>query len=1065
MFGIGDLTTKFQAFIEFRAVDKLSKTLREIKDLSEKTKTAFKGLYSASVNLLYAGGRLALWMGGLTAPLGVALKEAIEFERVLVGEFNKVVGASGEELSRFSSFFTELSERIPLTATEIARLSANLAQMGVPTDQLREFTRMVAEASFAFDVMAEEAGRAFGEIRNAFGIRTVNELRSVGDAINYLSNTMGAAAGEIVSMLARVGAAAKNLGLAAESTAVFAATIREAGYAPELVSSALSVLFMRLSTMDDKLTSVLGTVGLSAEAFRKLMKESPEKAILRLLEALRALNKEARSRALKELVGTEHFSKIMVLVNNYEKLRTKLGEIEAGEHLGSMSEEVEALLQTTSAQLTLFMNKIKNLGIAIGSVLLPPFNAFLSVLDAIVTPVARFVSAHKTLTTAIFMPFFAISGLLFVLGALALTLGLLGKALVRGTLAIRDMGKALFVLRAAVEDQIVALKAFRDVAKTFYENRRELLLWIKTGETSNALIKHLDEALVPLKYKILELITPLRVATKAFIRGALSINTYKVAALSLIKVLNRVAAGFRLVLAASLRFAFSPVGLVLTGVSVLLYGVVANVERLKGALLGLWDSFKTFVFLERLQPLWEGFKIGLLWAEDGIKDLKSVIKPLSDALKGIVEAIFGIRMAAGEFDGGAFKNWLEAGIILGRAFAQVLNTVAEVAAVFLKPLVNGLALVISLVARLIKWFKSVSDNPLIQVGISVASLTIPFLGLFRLIKLVRAGFVGVRFAVLGVVYALGLVVEAAGWLKDRVGAAFSRISEVLVRAGATIGGVITTTFTQTFSTIRTHWAKLRSLFDGALDRLRERVVAVFVALRGPAQAAATAIVKALLAPIFVLSGKIQDLWSGLRGVVAKIFALFKELAEKLVTPLREINLFEIGRNIISGLVEGMKSIMSAPVDVVKRIGSGIVDGFKRLLGIQSPSRVFAQLGYFIVQGLTQGLRTDAPAKELIKLAKNLVDVFSSLPRLRLGLEVAPAIGKVSVTGTEAGSWAKWQPVPKPSTGKAKTVIINKVVDRMEIVINGEVKGTPKEIAKEVGEEMERRLSDLLFRLV
>ncbi|ARE56078.1 hypothetical protein TP45_06830 [Xanthomonas citri pv. aurantifolii] len=38
------------------------------------------------------------------------------------------------------------------------------------------------------------------------------------------------------------------------------------------------------------------------------------------------------------------------------------------------------------------------------------------------------------------------------------------------------------------------------------------------------------------------------------------------------------------------------------------------------------------------------------------------------------------------------------------------------------------------------------------------------------------------------------------------------------------------------------------------------------------------------------------------------------------------------------------------------VGTGVVDRFKGLLGIHSPSRVFAQLGDFTMQGLTVGLQ-------------------------------------------------------------------------------------------------------------
>ncbi len=326
--------------MEFKAIDELTKPLKEIQSLSEKTRNSLQRLTEASAKLTEVGAKLTAFFGGLTAPFGVAVSSAVEFERVFIGEFNKVVGASGKELREFKNYFVELSEQIPLTATEISQLSAGLAQMGITTDQLKEFTKLVAQAAFAFDITAEEAGKAFGEIRNAFGIKTISELRAVGDTINYLSNTMGASA------------AAKLVGLEAKSVAVFAATIREAGYAPELVSSALSVLFQRLATFDDKLANVVQTLGWTKQSFQELLRTNPERAIVKLLTALKGLEATKRATLLKELVGTEHFAKIAVLLNNLDKLKGKLSEIGKGAYKGSMEQELQGLLQTYPARLT-----------------------------------------------------------------------------------------------------------------------------------------------------------------------------------------------------------------------------------------------------------------------------------------------------------------------------------------------------------------------------------------------------------------------------------------------------------------------------------------------------------------------------------------------------------------------------------------------------------------------------------------------------------------------------------------------------------------------------------------
>ena len=63
---------------------------------------------------------------------------------------------------------------------------------------------------------------------------------------------------------------------------------------------------------------------------------------------------------------------------------------------------------------------------------------------------------------------------------------------------------------------------------------------------------------------------------------------------------------------------------------------------------------------------------------------------------------------------------------------------------------------------------------------------------------------------------------------------------------------------------------------------------------------------------------------------------------------------DIGKNIVSGVWEGIQSMASWITGKVKSFFSGIVDGVKGVLGIHSPSRVFAGIGENMALGLSDG---------------------------------------------------------------------------------------------------------------
>lgn len=64
---------------------------------------------------------------------------------------------------------------------------------------------------------------------------------------------------------------------------------------------------------------------------------------------------------------------------------------------------------------------------------------------------------------------------------------------------------------------------------------------------------------------------------------------------------------------------------------------------------------------------------------------------------------------------------------------------------------------------------------------------------------------------------------------------------------------------------------------------------------------------------------------------------------------------EFGGLIIDGLVKGLKAGIGKLKNVMGDIGDSTIGWFKEKLGINSPSRVFAELGGFTMAGLTQGL--------------------------------------------------------------------------------------------------------------
>ena len=70
--------------------------------------------------------------------------------------------------------------------------------------------------------------------------------------------------------------------------------------------------------------------------------------------------------------------------------------------------------------------------------------------------------------------------------------------------------------------------------------------------------------------------------------------------------------------------------------------------------------------------------------------------------------------------------------------------------------------------------------------------------------------------------------------------------------------------------------------------------------------------------------------------------------------------FDAGKNLIQGFINGIIDLRDRAISSVTGIADSAVDKFKTLLGIHSPSTVFAEIGGYIDQGLANGITAAVP---------------------------------------------------------------------------------------------------------
>lgn len=95
------------------------------------------------------------------------------------------------------------------------------------------------------------------------------------------------------------------------------------------------------------------------------------------------------------------------------------------------------------------------------------------------------------------------------------------------------------------------------------------------------------------------------------------------------------------------------------------------------------------------------------------------------------------------------------------------------------------------------------------------------------------------------------------------------------------------------------------------------------------------------------------------SAVGKVLSFFASLPGKVLHAVGGLGslLYQAGRDLIEGLMNGVASMASSLADKAKSVVSGAVSGVKSILGIHSPSRVFSEIGVHIMEGLVKGIDT------------------------------------------------------------------------------------------------------------
>lgn len=414
-----------------------------------------------------------------------------------------------------------------------------------------------------------------------------------------------------------------------------------------------------------------------------------------------------------------------------------------------------------------------------------------------------------------------------------------------------------------------------------------------------------------------------------------------------------------------------------------------------------WDKNK--IGTEFLQHIGDGFNNLLklvsqvtesldgLWAKFGPAIADTVMQCL-EATSGLFESMtIGFR---GVWDNGGNHLFESIGRLATRLFELAgriySEFIAPTAGKFLEILGPAIGKVLDIIASLLDKFSELIEwllqdgNPAFEIlGATITSVGIMFLGYKA--KILAAEVATKLFTRTTEIAATvsGVFSKAIAFLCTPMGLVAAAIGAIIA-----IGILLYKHWDELGPRLRQMWEKAKQFFGNLVKSFFEHKIKMVAETAKYLSAIGIMILSALgqiivnITKLFgeflrVGGGILQSLMKGMGMKVPQALKIITDLGRNLCNIMSRINLFNIGKNLIQGLWNGISSVTDWILDKLGGFCDSVVDKVKDWFGIASPSKVFKnEIGKWIPRGMAIGIEAETD-----KVSKAM-DGLMEIPALR-----------------------------------------------------------------------------------
>jgi phage-related minor tail protein len=433
----------------------------------------------AGAQMTNVGKNLSMSVTAPIVGLGtLATKSAIEFESAFAG-VRKTVDATEAQFEELEKGIRDMAKRLPASASEIALVGEAAGQLGIKTESLLDFTEVMIGLGEATTMSSDQAATELARLANITKMNQ-GDFDKLGSSIVALGNNFATTEGEITAMALRLAGAGSQIGLSEADILGLSAALSSVGIEAEMGGSAISRVMVEMqmatSVGMSKVQELSEQTGMSLRDLQ-LMAANSGMDFAALADSLGMTRQEMKT-IVDAGVDLENFAKIAGMSAAEFKERFEvdaigaigefvngLGNAEAaGESAINMLTEMgiteirlrDSLLRagganelfaesiqvsnkawdenialqnevaqrygTTESQLKIFRNRMTEIGMQLGEVLIP---VIMDVVDAIAPWIEKFASLSEESKKTMLV----IGGIVAAIGPAILIIGQVASAI------------------------------------------------------------------------------------------------------------------------------------------------------------------------------------------------------------------------------------------------------------------------------------------------------------------------------------------------------------------------------------------------------------------------------------------------------------------------------------------------------------------------------------------------------------------------------------------------------------------------------------------------------------